>query len=173
MNKTFNFNHDANNFLRALGVDENLAKRVKEIIFFSTICNFLIRGNMFDDDNDVPNNLKTVTGDLEKALSFVQTEEEKNLLLIMFKDHQDVAMENCKRYKFLQESPEKERKALKLMLKLAEVKMEDEGKNLNLRPSDIFKRIKYVEKVNYNFDKYFDIVAADMAKDDIFVDIDD
>ena len=173
MNKTFNFNHDANNFLKALGIDENLAKRVKEIIFFSTICNFLIRANMFDDDHDVPNNLKTVTGDLEKALSFVQTEEEKDLLLIMFKDHQDIASENCKRYKFLKESPEKERKALKLMLKLAEVKMEDEGKNIHLRPSDIFRRIKYVEQVNYNFEKYFNIVAADMAKDDIFVDVND
>jgi hypothetical protein len=106
--EVFTFNHDVENVNEALGLSDEQDDACREAIFFSTISNYLIGLELFDEPNDVPKSLKTMTGDLEKSLGLVTTEKEKSYLLFIFKNMHDLCIESIAKYKFLKDSEGKD-----------------------------------------------------------------
>ena len=62
------FNHDDQIFHRALNITDEVKTVVREKIFFSSFSNALQAMDLFENIDDAPRSLSTVTGDLEKCL---------------------------------------------------------------------------------------------------------
>lgn len=157
---SFNFDHTANGFFEGLGVGQTTIDRCKEVIYFSTISNYLIKSSFYEKD-EPPLNLTTVTGDLEKSLALITTQQEKDVLLLMFKEFQQFVTSSIRKYKLFNELPEKDRKKAQALFNILDLMKEDAniGDDEMSSMKEIFSKIKLVEKSNYNFDKYLEIVA--------------
>lgn len=158
--KLLKFKHDSNKIPTALGLSEEIDNKCREIIHFSTFTNYFIKEDFFnEDDNQAPKNLTTVTGILEKALSLCKTEEEKIYTIFIFKDlHEHCSKAICAYQVYNDEPNEKERKKMKMMMELAELKamVDDETDRSNyVTPKDMFKKIAAAKDNMYNFDKYY------------------
>lgn len=161
MLQTFNFQHNASKVAQALGVNSQTEDRCIEIINFCTISNYLISHEMFDDRDDAPNNLTTLSGDLEKALSLVSTQEEKDYVLFMFRALHDAVQATITKYEMLNELQGVDKKKAELVLQMIELKLEEkteESRDNYITPSSMFNRIKIVQQSNYNFQTYLTLL---------------
>jgi hypothetical protein len=137
---------------------------VREKILFSTFSNSLVKEELFDSKDDVPAQLTTVTGILEKALNLA-SEQERDFMLLTFNNTHDLAHKALVHYKIFNSNPEtKEEKTkmklLELLSGLKELDFEDESAEFrSLTPSNLVKRVKMVKKSNYNFEKYMEMVT--------------
>lgn len=161
MVQTFNFQHNASKVAQALGVNPQTEDRCIEIINFCTISNYLISHEMFDDRDDAPNNLTTLSGDLEKALSLVSNQEEKDYVLFMFRTLHDAVQATIAKYEVLNELQGVDKKKAELVLQMIELKLEEkteEDRDNYITPSSMFNRIKIVQQSNYNFQTYLTLL---------------
>jgi hypothetical protein len=163
----FKFQHDSNVIPTALGLPEEVHDRCKEIIFFSTFTNHFIKKDFFDNDADTPSTLTTITGVLEKALSLSTSESEKLYLLFIFKEVHEKGAHNLMGYQMIEEeTDEKAKKKMKMLLELTELKalMSDDDRSELTTPKDMFKRIDIAKKNMYNFENYFNEVMHNEPK---------
>lgn len=172
MENVFKFQHDAEKINLALGLSDELDLKCLDIIVFSTISNHLISEELFDSKDLAPKSLTTISGDLEKALSLCSNEDEKNYVLLIFKQTHDMAVEVVAKYKALNEADPREKLKMELVMKLLDFRIDDiasqvGAEHLRLTPSNLFKRLDYVKKSRYNFEKYLSLVnnkADDILK---------
>lgn len=172
MEKVFQFQHDAEKINQALGLSDALDLKCLDIIVFSTISNHFLSEELFDSRDLAPRTLTTMSGDLEKALSLCSNEDEKNYMLLMFRQTHELASEVIAKHKALNSAEPKDKAKLELIMKLLDFKIEDIASevgadHLRLTPSNLFKRLDYVKKSKYNFDKYLSLVnntADDILK---------
>lgn len=66
------FNHDHEIFHKALNITDEIKTVVREKIFFSSFSNALQAMDLFENIDDAPRSLSTVTGDLEKCLMMIE-----------------------------------------------------------------------------------------------------
>lgn len=161
MIQTFNFQHGASKVAQALGVNTQTEDRCIEIINFSTIANYLISNEMFDSRDDAPNNLTTLSGDLEKALSLVSTQEEKDYVLFMFRTLHNAVQATIAKYELLNEMTGVDKKKAELVMQMLELKIEEKAedeRDCYITPSSMFNRIKIVQQSNYNFQTYLTLL---------------
>jgi len=159
----FNFNHEAEDFSSALGLPKTIDTYCREIIYFSSITNHLLGKELFDTEADIPKALTTKTGDLEKCLTFVKTDIEHDYLLLIFHKAHELVLESIAKYNFLQQATESERKKFEIMMKVIELKLEeDEEKSAFESPTMMFNRIEHVKQSRYNFKKYLTLVAREV-----------
>lgn len=155
---TFNFNHDTPKVAQALGVNSNTEDKCIEIIIFSTISNFLISEELFDSRDEAPSKLTTMSGDLEKALSLVNTDQERDYVLFMFRQLHMAVQTSIAKKQVLEEMTGMDKKKAELVMKMLELKIEEKAEESEvdsfLTPSSVFNRIRLVEESRYNFDKY-------------------
>lgn len=163
MENVFKFQHDAEKINQALGLSDELDLKCLDIVVFSTISNHLLSEELFDSKDLAPRTLTTMSGDLQKALSLCSNEDEKNYVLLIFKQTHDMASEVIAKYKALNEADPKEKIKLELMMKLLDFKIDDiasqvGAEHLRLTPSNLFKRFNLVKKSKYNFDNYLSLL---------------
>jgi hypothetical protein len=166
MESVFQFQHDAEKINDALGLSHEQDTKCREVVFFSAFSNYLIGAELFDDDSERPRSLSTMTGDLEKAMSLLETDKEKSYMLLLFRNNHNLALEILTKYKLLESADKYERKKLDLILGLLELKLEEKKKEEKddneefeyYSPTEMFKRIDYVKESRYNFQKYYNLV---------------
>jgi hypothetical protein len=156
MENVFTFQHDAETITKALNISKDLDNRCHEIIFFSTMVNYCISHEMFDDRETAPRNITTLTGDLEKALSLCSNDQEKNYVLFMFRTVHELTT----KFISIAELEEKQRKKLNILFNIMELETLGESK-AEYSPQEIFRRLKLVRKSNYNFETYLKLINFD------------
>jgi hypothetical protein len=153
----FNYHHDAPTIPEGLGVDQETQTRAMEIVFFTTISNYLIASEFYDTFDEAPQKLKTMTGDIEASINLVSSTVEKDFMLLMFKNYHEIAINALAHYKFLSKADENEKRKFEIFMKIAELKAQDEIKDGNVytKPEYMMKRIEEVRNSNFNFEKYY------------------
>lgn len=158
------FKHNSDSLPTAMGFSESIDNRCREIIHFAAFSNYFIKEDFFDEEEEAPDNLTTVTGVLEKALGLCTTKEEEMYTLFCFKTIHKMSGQALGAYMSLQEADEKERKKMQMLIELSELKAnfdEDEERSNLLTAKDMFKRIDLAKDNLYNFDNYYNAVSND------------
>ena len=170
MESIFNFNHESEKINEALGVTDALDAKCTNIILFSTAANYYIVEDLYESRDEAPKNLKTLSGDLNKALTLCQTEEEKNYTLFIFDRTHKLVKEVIERFIDKNKGTEADTIKLEILSKLLDLRIAEEIKKRDIdgddykgllgviSPSNLIKNVKLVKKSNYNFDKYMALV---------------
>jgi hypothetical protein len=170
------FNHEEEIFHRALSISDDVKNIVREKIFFSSFCNGLQAMDLFEDINDAPRSLSTVTGDLEKCLQMTDGHEEYEYALLCFTMYQRLTKPILAEYKMKNSSDPEDREAMlkhRIIEAIMELKREadksdddseeypDEEKGpFAVNQTRMMTRLKYVKKSNYNFKKYMNMMQG-------------
>jgi len=170
------FNHDEEIFHRALSISDDVKNVVREKIFFSSFCNGLQAMDLFEDINDAPRSLSTVTGDLEKCLQLTDGHEEYEYALLCFTMYQRLTKPILAEYKMKNSTDPEDREAMlkhRIIEAIMELKREadksdddseeypDEEKGpFAVNQTRMMTRLKYVKKSNYNFNKYMNLMQG-------------
>ena len=170
------FNHDEEIFHRALSISDDVKNVVREKIFFSSFCNGLQAMDLFEDINDAPRSLSTVTGDLEKCLQLTDSQEEYEYALLCFTMYQRLTKPILAEYKMKNSTNPEDREAMlkhRIIEAIMELKREadksdddsdeypDEEKGpFAVNQTRMMTRLKYVKKSNYNFNKYMNLMQG-------------
>lgn len=165
MEQTFTYQHAAEKITDALGVSDELDNKCSEIIYFASICNHCMAEEIFESREDAPRSLVTITGDLEKALSLCSNTLEKDYVLLMFRTLHGAVADAIGKYKAINSLSESKKKQFDLMMKMMELRIKEAAKEEDadfIVPTEIFNKIKLVEKSNYNFDVYLDLLKSDV-----------
>jgi hypothetical protein len=149
---------------------------VREKIFFSSFCNGLQAMDLFEDINDAPRSLSTVTGDLEKCLQLTDGHEEYEYALLCFTMYQRLTKPILAEYKMKNSTDPEDREAMlkhRIIEAIMELKREadksdddseeypDEEKGpFAVNQTRMMTRLKYVKKSNYNFKKYMNMMQG-------------
>lgn len=164
------FNHDQDDFHLALGISTEVKTICRERIFFTSFSNALQAEELFEDLEEAPKSMSTVTGDLERLLKMIHNPLEYDYTLMIFQMYQRIAKESYITYKNLNENTAESREEklkmqlLKTIMKLKDLKDreehghsfdDDEESSIEIISKDsMIERIKLVKKSGYNFDKY-------------------
>jgi hypothetical protein len=170
------FNHEEEIFHRALSISDDVKNVVREKIFFSSFCNGLQAMDLFEDINDAPRSLSTVTGDLEKCLQMTDGHEEYEYALLCFTMYQRLTKPILAEYKMKNSTDPEDREAMlkhRIIEAIMELKREadksdddseeypDEEKGpFAVNQTRMMTRLKYVKKSNYNFKKYMNMMQG-------------
>jgi hypothetical protein len=172
--KERDFNHTKDEFHEAMNIPGYIRTKCRERIFFAAFSNALQRAELFEDEDDAPKDMSTVTGDLQRCLKLITDPLEYEYTLLTFYGHQRMAMEAYSRYKYLNSSSQSKEDKIKLsiinlMMDLKE-KQEDEENNSteedeidNITVNTTIKRISIVKSSLYNFDTYLKLVSKKLS----------
>ena len=165
------FNHDEDNFHRALGISDETKYICRERIFFAIFSNSLQADELFEDIDDAPKSMRTVTGDLERLLNMITNPIEYDYTLLSFMMYQRMAKETYHIYRNTNadtaESHEEKIKMeiIRSIMKLKDLKDREESSKDDddddvetYTKESIIQRINLVKKSGYNFDKYLVLV---------------
>ena len=162
--KNREFNHSKDHFHDAMNIPSYTRTRCRERIFFAAFSNALQRQDLFEDEEDAPKEMSTVTGDLQRTLSMITDELEYEYTLLTFYGHQKLAMEAFGRYKYLNSKDQSKEDKLKLSIinLIQELKdrdddddsKEEEDELDNVTVNTVIKRISIVKDSHYNFETY-------------------
>lgn len=172
--KERDFNHTKDEFHEAMNIPGYIRTKCRERIFFAAFSNALQRTELFEDEDDAPKDMSTITGDLQRCLKMINDPLEYEYTLLTFYAHQRMAMEAYSRYKYLNSSSQSKEDKIKLsiinlMMDLKE-KQEDEENNSkeedeidNITVNTTIKRISIVKSSLYNFDTYLKLVSKKLS----------
>lgn len=179
--KTAQFNHEAENFSEAIGISNETSTRVREIIFFSSMANKYQKDDLYGDSEDFPPGMNKVSGDLQRAVSLITTDEEYTELLLTFRPYQKLALETMAHNRLVNDpellnDPEilddpkvvEKIKMLKMLQKIMKTLRSDDKVGINDLNSDtMFKRVDLVKKSNYDFNTYWSLLRATFDFDSV------
>ena len=165
------FNHEKEAFHEALNVSDELRLTTREKIFFSSFSNALQAMELFEDMDDAPRSIATVTGDLEKSLSLVDSQEEYEYMLLCFSMYQRLTKPILAEYRMSNSKQSEDREAIlkhtiiEAIMELKRQKDKEEGNNdddedpddrgpFAISHSRMMERVKYVKKSKHNFKTY-------------------
>ena len=161
--KNREFNHSKDAFHEALNIPSYMRTKCRERILFAAFSNALQRQELFEDEDDAPKEMSTVTGDLQRTLSMITDPLEYEYTLLTFYGHQKMAMEAFGRYKYLNSKDQSKEDKLKLSIinLIQELRDRDdenddseEDEIDNITVNTAIKRISIVKESHYNFDTY-------------------
>lgn len=161
--KNREFNHSKEHFHDAMNIPTYVRTRCRERIFFAAFSNALQKQELFEDEDDAPKEMSTVTGDLQRTLSMITDDLEYEYTLLTFYGHQKIAMEAFGRYKYLNSKDQSKEDKLKLSIinlieQLRDKDDEDDEEEKdeldNINVNTVIKRISIVKDSHYNFDVY-------------------
>lgn len=159
------FNHTSSNFREGLNVPSHIMSSAIEKIIFSTAVNAIAANEMYESRDAAPQELTTVTGDLQKTLSLVNEGLEYEIVLLSFRHYHELTQKAVEHYMFIhsKEANEKQAELVKKITKflmIKEVLEDDENDDPNnITFKKMLKRISFVKKSNYNFDRYIKYVS--------------
>lgn len=158
------FDHSMSSIPEALGFTLEMDNLCREIVYFSTVSNYFITDSFYDDTDEVPNNLSTITGILEKAINLCSSEDEKIYLMFVFKNCFEMISKVLTIYKMLNnETSYEERKKLEIIMEMSELKaLSDKSVKRDdlITPKQLINKIGIIKENPYNFDEYYKIVSS-------------
>ena len=171
------FNHEREEFHEALHVSNEMRLTIREKVFFSSFSNALQAMELFEDLNDAPRSLSTVTGDLEKALSLTETQEEYEYMLLCFTMYQRLTKPILAEYRMSNSKESEDREAMlkhtiiEAIMELKRQKDKEDGRDdededpddkgpFAISHSRMMQRLKYVKKSKYNFNTYMNYMQG-------------
>ena len=172
--KNNNFRHEEDHLYTAIGIDEQTMIQCRERIFFCHFSNALQCFELFNEPNQAPRELTTVTADLRRCLDMIKNDLEYETTLFHFLNYHKIAQEAFAFWHFENDPKNSSEDKLKLQLvkmlkKLKDVsssKDENEEDNndngVNNDIHDIEKVVSRIDKVkqsNYNFSRYMDAMG--------------
>lgn len=163
------FNHEVNDFHESLGVSDDTRVKCRERIFFTALSNALQRMELFEDIDDAPREMCTVSGDLQRCLRMITDQLEYEYTLMIFNPNQRIAMESFAYYKHMlgNNHSKEDRIKLKIMELVEEMRGsrdndddddKDEEPINRINKKSMIKRIKLVKQSHYNFDTYLNML---------------
>jgi len=167
--KSLSLNHDANNLHDALALSTKSRTKCRERVFFSVFANYLQGKEFYEDEDDIPSEFTTKTGDLSRTLSITNDPLEYEYTLLMFMKLQDVATNVTAKYQMLN-SPDTSAEdvfKLKMMDSMMELMVEKErtespeDSEYILSPTGMNKRLEMVKASRYNWETYYNMIAAE------------
>jgi hypothetical protein len=69
-----NFNHSEDNISSAIRLSENDIDYIKKVLIFSILSPKILSEMLFDNDDEIPNNMKTTTGAIEQGLTLLKND---------------------------------------------------------------------------------------------------
>lgn len=178
--KSRNLLHAEEHINRALGVDDAIMIQCRERILFSYFANSLQAVELFSDRESAPKELVTVTGDLQRCLKLISSQEEYEITLLHFMSYHSLAQQAWAHWNIKNNATSDEdgfgHELIKMIMKLKEAhdkeKAEDEdiddGINGDLRDiQNVVKRIDEVKKCNYSFSKYMQAMGYNIQTPDV------
>ena len=167
------FNHSKDHFHEAMNIPSYMRTKCRERIFFTSFSNALQREELFEDINDAPSDMHTVTGDLQRCLKMITDPLEYEYTLLTFYGHQRMAQEAYKKYSFLNSNEQSKEDKLKLSIinLIQELKANDEDDDEpkeedeidNITSNTAMKRISIVKDSQYNFDTYLKLLTKKLS----------
>lgn len=168
--KTSTFNHEADSLQEAIGIPSNVRERSREKIIFSVIANHLQGRELYEDEDSIPAEFHTMTGDLARTLSLITDPYEYEFTLLTFTKIQDLANETVQKYRFMNSSSDKDAvKKMNLLTNLQDLmiqfKMETDEDNPTpdatyLSPKSLMERIDLVKSSHYSWETYYNMVKS-------------
>lgn len=165
--KTVAFNHETSDIDEALNIPESVKEAAMEKIIFSSVSNSLIGHELYEDEDERPAELRTVTGDLQKTLSLVTDPLEYEFILLKFLHYHQLIKHVMSLYVNLNynisEESRKEAQQIKKLFMMKELlKSEDDDKKSDALFSfnQMYKKIDMVKKSKYNFTRYMEYVST-------------
>ena len=158
------FDHHCEDFTDAIGVSSETDEYCREIVYFTAFSNQLLGKELFPDEKDRPRVLTTITGDLEKSLGFVQTEEQAFYLLLIFRKAHEIAIQAFGQYEQINDANELEKRKMRVSIEQVEITMEEQRKkhgDMFISPLKVINKIEYVKESRYNFQKYLEIIERE------------
>jgi hypothetical protein len=164
------FNHDKDAFHEAMNIPSYIRTKCRERIFFTSFSNALQRKELFEDEDDAPKDMSTVTGDLQRCLKMITDPLEYEYTLLTFYGHQRMAMEAYGKYKYLNSTSQSKEDKIKLSiinliqdLKESEDEDQEEDEIDNITVNTAIKRISFVKSSHYNFDTYLKLLTQKLS----------
>ena len=168
------FNHDKDEFHEAMNIPGYVRTKCRERIFFAAFSNALQRAELFEDEDDAPKDMSTVTGDLQRCLKMINDPLEYEYTLLTFYGHQRMAMEAYGRYKYLNSTSQSKEDKIKLsiinlMMDLKDKQDDEETNNKeedeidNITVNTTIKRISLVKSSHYNFETYLKLITKKLS----------
>jgi len=172
--KEIDFNHTKNAFHEAMNIPGYIRTKCRERIFFAAFSNALQRVELFEDEDDAPKDMSTVTGDLQRCLKMINDPLEYEYTLLIFYGYQCMAMQAYGRYKYLNSTPQSKEDKIKLniinlMMDLKDKEEDEENNNKeqdeidNITVNTSIKRISFVKSSHYNFETYLKLVTKNLS----------
>lgn len=162
------FNHETDSFHESLGIPGDIRTKCRERVFFTAISNAFQREELFEDPDDAPRELRTISGDLQRCLQSITDQLEYEYTLMVFTNYQRMAKEIFGYYKHLQENQDNREDRLKSMIieLISEMRSKDEEDEESeeeapidkLNKKSMMKRISFVKKSHHNFDTYMNML---------------
>jgi hypothetical protein len=164
------FNHNIGLFHEAMGVPNHIRTKCRERVFFSSFSNALQRVELFEDEDDAPKEMSTVTGDLQRCLKMITDPLEYEYTLLTFQSNQSIAMEAYAKYKYLNSSRQSKEDKIKLSilnlmqdLNNNDDNDDDQDEIDNITVNTTIKRISIVKSSHYNFDTYLSLLTKKLG----------
>jgi hypothetical protein len=164
------FNHNKEAFHEAMNIPGYMRTKCRERIFFAAFSNALQRVELFEDEDDAPKDMSTVTGDLQRCLRMINDPLEYEYTLLTFYGHQRMAMEAYSKYKFLNSSSQSREDKIKLSiinlmqdLKDKDDDEQEEDEIDNITVNTAIKRISIVKTSHYNFETYLKLLTQKLS----------
>lgn len=160
------FNHDSDSLTESLFLSEEEIIKVKSAIIFASLNPKILSDSLFDNPDEIPNNMKTVSGSLEKSLEYLSNESDACLLyaLINFNHIYDKCNSLYDLYKdnnivdeILKDQENEMQKTIKKLFILASIK-----------PIEILT--EKIKKVNGNYELFHDDIKEllNMGEENLF-----
>jgi hypothetical protein len=165
------FNHDKEAFHEAMNIPGYMRTKCRERIFFTSFSNALQRVELFEDEDDAPKDMSTVTGDLQRCLRMINDPLEYEYTLLTFYGHQRMAMEAYSKYKYLNSTSQSREDKIKLSIinLIQDLKDKDEDSEQeedeidNITVNTAIKRISIVKTSHYNFETYLKLLTQKLS----------
>lgn len=169
------FNHEKDSFHESLCIPNDMRTKCRERIFFTAISNALQKEELFEDPEDAPRELGTVSGDLQRCLRSITDQLEYEYTLMVFTSYQRMAKEIFAYYKHMQENhTSKEDKLKAAIMDLVEElrakhEADEDGENDGNEHNEAFidklnkkymmKRISLVKNSHHSFPTYMNLLT--------------
>jgi len=169
--KQQNFSHNAEDLMNSLGFSRNTQLKCRERILFACMSNSLQGIELYgDNDEDVPPQFHSKTGDLQRVLSMIEDQQEYEFTLMFFLKYQEMATQALKRYLLKTKISDDSMKAkLDIMFQLEDLKYTEDAKDSgkekkennfwNTSPKNLLKRCETIIKTKYNWSIYYNAVS--------------
>lgn len=162
LENTFTFNHEARSINLAIGISEEISEKCRDIVLFSTVSNYFLSKELFDDESQVPPSLGTVSSVLEKSLKYVENEHEQMYIMLIFNNVHRMTAESIAKYEILNSQKNLNTDRINFILEMLDEKIEDAARKHDCEQfvsvKEVFKKIEAVKNSRYNFEKYLSLI---------------
>jgi len=165
------FNHENDVFHQSIGISNEIRTKCRERIFFTSLSNAIQTEELFEDPDDAPRELRTVSGNLHRLLNSITDNLEYEYTLLIFNNYERMAKQTYAYFKHMQENKQSTEEKLKsaileLVEEMHKQREEDDDSDNDadnlpidqLNKKSMLKRISLVKNSHHNFNTYMNLL---------------